>query len=55
MKEGSEVEIECQINDVVQQPDYIFWYLNEIRVLDELNSNIQVSIHFGIAKSFSCL
>ncbi|XP_066989268.1 uncharacterized protein [Macrobrachium rosenbergii] len=44
VKAGSEVRIECQITDVVQLPDYIFWYHEEKRVMDHLDHNLLVAV-----------
>lgn len=43
VKAGSEVRIDCHITDVVQIPDYIFWYHDNVRVLDRMDPNLDVS------------
>ncbi|MPC93524.1 hypothetical protein E2C01_088656 [Portunus trituberculatus] len=43
VKAGSTVRIDCQITDVVQLPDYIFWYHQEKRVMARHDPNLTVS------------
>ena len=38
------MKVDCEITDVVQLPDYIFWYHDGIRVLDTRDPNLLVSI-----------
>ena len=47
VKAGSQVRIDCHITDVVQIPDYIFWYHDNVRVLDRANENLEVSRHIS--------
>lgn len=44
VKAGSTVIIDCQITDVVQLPDYIFWYHEEKRVMARHDPNLMVSV-----------
>lgn len=46
VKAGSKVTIDCHITDVVEMPDYIFWYHDKVRVLDRMDSNLEVRICF---------
>lgn len=43
VKAGSTVKVDCQITDVVQLPDYIFWYHEDKRVMDRRDPNLLVS------------
>ncbi|XP_063866272.1 LOW QUALITY PROTEIN: uncharacterized protein LOC135103650 [Scylla paramamosain] len=44
VKAGSTVRIDCQITDVVQLPDYIFWYHQEKRVMARHDPNLTVKV-----------
>ena len=44
VKADSQVRIDCHITDVVQIPDYIFWYHDNVRVLDRTDENLDVSV-----------
>uniref|UniRef100_A0A6A7G5P3 Hemicentin-2 isoform X2 n=1 Tax=Hirondellea gigas TaxID=1518452 RepID=A0A6A7G5P3_9CRUS len=44
VKSGSKVRIDCHITDVVQIPDYIFWYHDNVRVLDRTDPNLDVTV-----------
>ena len=44
---GSSVQIDCHITNVVQTPDYIFWYQDEVRVLDSTDPNLEVGTSSG--------
>ncbi|XP_068224805.1 uncharacterized protein [Palaemon carinicauda] len=45
VKSGSQVQVDCQISDVVQLPDYIFWYREDKRVLDQMDPNMLVTVN----------
>nr|XP_045608235.1 uncharacterized protein LOC123764426 isoform X2 [Procambarus clarkii] len=44
VKAGSTVRVDCQITDVVQLPDYIFWYHEDKRVMDRRDPNLLVTV-----------
>ncbi|KAK4304282.1 hypothetical protein Pmani_023763 [Petrolisthes manimaculis] len=44
VKAGSTVKVDCQITDVVQLPDYIFWYHEDKRVMDRHDPNLLVAV-----------
>ncbi|XP_018019534.1 uncharacterized protein LOC108675991 isoform X2 [Hyalella azteca] len=44
VKAGSKVRIDCHITDVVEMPDYIFWYHDKLRVLDRIDRNLEVTL-----------
>ncbi|XP_071525117.1 uncharacterized protein [Panulirus ornatus] len=44
VKAGSTVRVDCQITDVVQLPDYIFWYHGDKRVMDIHDPNLLVTV-----------
>ncbi|KAF2369156.1 Immunoglobulin I-set [Trinorchestia longiramus] len=44
VKAGSKVRIDCHITDVVEMPDYIFWYHDARRVLARTDRNLDVTL-----------
>ncbi|XP_066989266.1 protein amalgam-like isoform X2 [Macrobrachium rosenbergii] len=53
VKSGSQVQVDCQISDVVQLPDYIFWYREGKRVLDQTDPNMLVTVNQTGAESIT--
>ncbi|XP_047494590.1 uncharacterized protein LOC125042766 [Penaeus chinensis] len=53
VKAGSTVRVDCQITDVVQLPDYIFWYLEDRRVMDHQDPNLLVTVKRTGAESIT--
>ncbi|XP_068225063.1 uncharacterized protein [Palaemon carinicauda] len=44
MKAGSRVQIDCHIKNVVMLPDYIFWYHGDVRLMENKEDNIIVTV-----------
>ncbi|XP_066976758.1 uncharacterized protein [Macrobrachium rosenbergii] len=44
MKAGSRVQIDCHIKNVVMLPDYIFWYHGDVRLMENKEPNILVTV-----------
>ncbi|XP_064120968.1 uncharacterized protein LOC135225602 [Macrobrachium nipponense] len=44
MKAGSRVQIDCHIKNVVMLPDYIFWYHGDVRLMENKETNILVTV-----------